>query len=373
MDTVFPFGFPGATAWYLVLYIATLAVHVVFMNYVLGGTAYLAAVTVFTGEPTRSRQRTPMALLLRDWMPFFLSAAITAGVAPLLFVQILYKKSFYTGNLLLFHRWMSVVPALIVGFYLLYLMKSRRMSAWRIPARVIVGVGAFVCFAFTGYSWTENHMLGLDAGAWPAFYGEGELFYRNWRMVPRFGIWFFGSFPMMCAIVAWQLRLRADCGGVQYRTELRRCAMLALGGLTLAAFCALMYYRGLDHATRETVTGRFGRAYVAIAALGAAFQIGAWLSIMRDPPQVHVHLLVATIAGIVTILGATVVREAVRLAAVDVSLLFEAHAAASRVGGLAVFLFFAAVNAGVIVWCVLLVRRNLQSADVEREKGPGGE
>ena len=46
----------------------------------------------------------PLAAPLRDWLPFVLSAAITAGIAPLLFVQILYQRAFYTANLLLFNR-----------------------------------------------------------------------------------------------------------------------------------------------------------------------------------------------------------------------------------------------------------------------------
>lgn len=35
MDTVFPFGLPGPTAFYLTLYLLTLVVHVIFMNYVV--------------------------------------------------------------------------------------------------------------------------------------------------------------------------------------------------------------------------------------------------------------------------------------------------------------------------------------------------
>ena len=42
MNEVFPFGLPPATALYLVLYVLTLSVHVVFMNYCLGGSLYLA-------------------------------------------------------------------------------------------------------------------------------------------------------------------------------------------------------------------------------------------------------------------------------------------------------------------------------------------
>ena len=66
------------------------------------------------------------------------SAAITAGVAPLLFLQILYQREFYTANLLLFNRWMAILPVLIVGFYSLYLIKGDWLWQQRWPLRAVV-------------------------------------------------------------------------------------------------------------------------------------------------------------------------------------------------------------------------------------------
>ena len=83
MDQVFPIGFPGPTAFYLTLYVLTLVVHVLFMNYVLAGTAYLA-IRSLGGRPP-NRGSATISGVLSDWMPVMLSGAITAGVAPLLF------------------------------------------------------------------------------------------------------------------------------------------------------------------------------------------------------------------------------------------------------------------------------------------------
>ena len=47
MSLPFPFGFPAATQLYLVLLVATLLVHMIFMHYVLAGTAYLACGRLF--------------------------------------------------------------------------------------------------------------------------------------------------------------------------------------------------------------------------------------------------------------------------------------------------------------------------------------
>ena len=66
--------------------------------------------------------------VVRDWLPAVLGLAITTGIAPLLFVQILYKRQFYTANLLLFNRFMLLLPALIVAYYMLYLVKSHALA-----------------------------------------------------------------------------------------------------------------------------------------------------------------------------------------------------------------------------------------------------
>ena len=111
MDTLFPFGFPFATSFYLTAYVLTLVLHVVFMNYVFAGSAYLAVVAVFQGKEAADPATSRLSTVLRDWMPAMLSGAITAGIAPLLFLQILYQRNHYVANLLLFHRWMALLPA----------------------------------------------------------------------------------------------------------------------------------------------------------------------------------------------------------------------------------------------------------------------
>ena len=83
MDTPFPFGLPLPTAFYLTVYVLTLMIHVVFMNYVHAGPGYLAVAYLRSGgRPLRET-----ATVVKELTPFMLSEAITAGVAPHLFAQ----------------------------------------------------------------------------------------------------------------------------------------------------------------------------------------------------------------------------------------------------------------------------------------------
>jgi len=357
MDVVFPIGFPGPTAFYLSLYVLTLVVHVVFMNYVLAGSAYLAVASVFTGGPSVQRQKTPTALLLRDWMPFAISAAITAGVAPLLFIQILYKKAFYSANLLLFHRWMAILPVLIVGFYLAYVLKSKKIGHWPAPVRALVGIGAFLCFAFTAYSWTENHLLSTEAGAWPTLYGSGSLVYDHPQLIPRLALWFFGGFPTLAVLIGWQLRAAQRRGEDILPVESRRITAIACAGLLLSAIAAAIYYWTMDAAGRAAPMSPMARPYLALGVVGLLVQGIGWVRQWRSAEIQKAALMLSTIGVLLTVVGMTVVREALRITAIDLESLYAQHAAAAGIGGLSAFLAFFLINALAIIWCVRLVRR----------------
>lgn len=361
MSVPFPLNLPGPTAFYLVLYLTTLVVHVVFMNYVLAGTAYLAVCSLIPAASADQKPgEHPFSALLRDWMPFILSAAITAGIAPLLFLQILYQRSYYTANLLLFHRWMIILPVLIVGFYLLYLLKSRLTERSVVLLRTAVGIAAFVCFAFVAWSWTENHLLSLAESAWPEQYASGRLTYRSPELFPRLALWFSGAFPTMALCVSGQVWYLRSRGLPVANQAVLRCARIAMAGLVVAAICAVWYAFALPNDVRSRITAPDARGFLPLAVIGWGIQFAGW-RILSKGIELSFNRLAVLAAGLaMTLVGMTVLREMRRLAAIDIDSLFSTHANAASVGGLNVFLFFFAVNAGLIGWCLATVRRGLR-------------
>ncbi len=360
MDTPFPFGFPAPTAFYLVLFVVTLIVHVVLMNYVLAGTAVLA-VSGLRGGLARPN---PLAGILGDWLPFALSGAITAAIAPLLFVQILYRQPFYTANLLLFNRWMAMLPVLIVGFYLLYVLKAPRFEG-RWP-RTAAALGAAVCFLFAAWSWTENSLLTLAGDQWAGFYQAERIVHWEPALLPRLGMWIFGALPTMALVCLLQIansnrgnrNLETRYGPDAVTGTVRLLAWLALAGLAAAVACGLIYAAVGDLAVRSALTGPLGRWYLLLGLVGAAAQFALWWGLVRDPtPRRLAPLTLATLA---TIAGMTVFREAVRLHALDLQAslqpYFDQHAVAAGRGGFVAFLVFAALNVGLASLCVWIVR-----------------
>lgn len=395
MNTAFPFGLPGPSAFYLTLYVLTLVAHVVFMNYVLGGSAYLAFVSIFRGG-AKQRHRSPAALVMRDWMPFALSAAITAGIAPLLFVQILYQERFYTANLLLFNRFMVILPVLIVAFYLLYVLKSRRIGRWPLALRTVVGIGAFASFLFVAWTWTENHLLSMqDQATWTAMFASGAIVYKSSETAPRLSLWFLGSLPTTAMLVTWQLRyyqLRATHVGMpavaEARSpetaeamqecmdpaaagvEARRMCRFGLIALALTLCAGAWYWWVLPEQAQRAVLGALGFPYVVLAFVGLCLQVGGWVMQLRALGRGNAlnaaWLWVGGAGMLLAILGATVLREVIRLSRLDIEALASTHARAREIGGLGAFLVFAVLNAALIALCVRLVRRSIGRAPTLR-------
>jgi hypothetical protein len=331
---------------------------------VLAGSIYLA----FGRLMGKTRcQACRWQSVLVDWLPFATGLAITAGVGPLLFVQILYGREFATANLLLSHRWMAILPVLIVCFYLLYLQKSvwiaRRAWAWR-PAVAAVTCGGFM---FIAWSWTENHLLMLDREAWPGIYATGSIWYESAGVLPRLAAWCFLAFPSLAVELAWQGWLLGDRldepavadTRVMGLSPVRRLAVTALCGLTGTLLAAAAYWPAIPDPARAAITGALAGPWLLVAAAALAMQLVAWSITLYSDRLAQVTLIVTTAAWVVALLGVAVVREAIRLAAVDLEAGSELHDVALGIGGLPVFLLFAALNAAAIVWCIRTVRAAL--------------
>jgi len=371
MTTLFPFGFPWPTAMYLALFVLTAAIYVVFMQYVLAGSIVLAVgyFTALVRRGTGAERVRPirsgldsglMQKVVRDWLPAILGLAIAAAIAPLLFLQVLYRREFYTASQLLFVRFLLLVPALIAAYLLLYLLKSQALAARGAAVRGLVALLACACLLFTAWAWTGNHVLGLHEGSWKAQYTSDRWIYRDAEIWPRLGYWITASFPTLAVGLAWQFHWgRGLHAPVDLDRVSRRLRALALLGLGTSAAEAWLWQLWLGDSARGTVFSMLALPYGLVAFAGMGIQAAGWLPVKTGVDLTARRLAMISTGAALTILGALVVREARRLAAIDVTQLFETHSQAARVSGMSLFLVFFVVNAAAITLCVLIVRRAL--------------
>ncbi|MBL8819610.1 MAG: hypothetical protein JNL58_26530 [Planctomyces sp.] len=375
MNQMFPIGFEGPLAFYLVVYVLTLVVHVFLMAYVLAGSLWLAWVTVFPKATAGSihgeipRTKHPAARILRDWLPFALSGAITAGVAPLLFIQILYQQQFYTANVLLGWRWMVVIPVLVMAFYLLYIMKSKIISQWSLGIRIGLSICVAGSFLFVAFCWTTNHLLSLNASQWPVAYETGDAVQSLPALSLRLATWITGTFPAMGVLMSWQLRgmkSRTDswrdvASDVNWLTliedEDRRIAWVSLAAMIASLILAFCYFLTLPEEVRSNLTGTAGILWIAVLLSSSGVMITGLIRQRRSHTGSKSWLIAVTGALFVQLTAAASLREIIRLTQADLSAVVQSTKAAAEIGGLVMFLVFTVLNAGLIAFCLWLVRR----------------
>jgi hypothetical protein len=122
-----PLALP-APAWLLwALLLLTFFLHLIPMNLVLGGSIVGAIARVRGRRPGRAHEAR-LAHIIVKAMPVLISAAVTLGVAALLFLQVLYGRVFFVSAIVIGWWWLSVIGLLMLTYYAAYLMAMRETS-----------------------------------------------------------------------------------------------------------------------------------------------------------------------------------------------------------------------------------------------------
>lgn len=149
---------PSPWGWFEALLVATFALHILFMNLAVG-----SALLAFFG---RGRHR-ELAHELGHRAPTLLALTINFGVAPLLFVQVLYGQFLYTSSVLMAGWWLSAIAAVIIGYYGLYAHDARFDAAPGLSRLALAVSLAFLLY--TGFLLSNNMTLMLRPEAWTAY------------------------------------------------------------------------------------------------------------------------------------------------------------------------------------------------------------
>ncbi len=116
-----PNPLPGPFWVFKLLLMVTFFLHILVMNAMLGG-AVLALPPA--GARAATRIGAGCSWTCAGKMPALLAATITLGIAPLLFVQVLYGQFFYTSSILMAWPWFLLLVFLVLAYYGLYIVAS---------------------------------------------------------------------------------------------------------------------------------------------------------------------------------------------------------------------------------------------------------
>lgn len=179
-----PMGVPFYPLVFQILLVLTFALHIIFVNFVIGGSSMAVYSYFRSGKYYRS-----LAKAFAKATTINLSLAIVLGVAPLLFVQVIYDPFWYTSNVLSASWMIGILFVLMAAFsfaYLFYLKFNkgkRHIAVWGIFAFLFVMLAAVIMHAVSYQAlqpekWLEWYMNNnstdlygarLHAFQWPRF------------------------------------------------------------------------------------------------------------------------------------------------------------------------------------------------------------
>ncbi|KAA3633780.1 MAG: hypothetical protein DWP97_08370 [Calditrichaeota bacterium] len=109
------YNFISAPLWLVtVLHIVTLSLHLIAMNFLFGGI-----IVLIFGKVTNKWENAVVQKFIKLF-PNAMAATVSFGVAPLLFVQLVYAKQVYSASIVSGWFWLMIIVVAIITYYLLY-------------------------------------------------------------------------------------------------------------------------------------------------------------------------------------------------------------------------------------------------------------
>lgn len=369
----FPFGLPWPSLFYETLYVLTWVPHLILALLVAGGAGYVSwRILRPRGGEGEHAPPERIEVWLRDWLPALFSAAVTVGIAPLLFVQLLYQEEFYTAHILLRGRWMLLGPVLISAFYFLYLLKGHWLPKQSRRLQAAVGLATCASFLFAAWCWTENHLTANAPRDWTTMYVSGPSLSLTLSALCRWGAWIALALPVLGATVPWlalvlpaprtaaaDAALLTPSNSERYEVEL--WSRLALAGLGVSAAAGGAYLLTLPKAQSPALWGVMGAPAFLILLAAAGYLGRTWFGQLSAKTWTGPFRLRSTAGTLVLLFAAAACRETLRLYALAEASdgrfgqLLSRHAAHWERGGLIAFAVFAVLNVAACIWCVRLV------------------
>jgi len=252
--------------WFQLLLSVTFLLHLLVMNIMLGLAIIAFANHVFRPSMTAENQ------LISKKLPFTIAFTINFGVAPLLFLQVLYGHLMYTSSVLMAVFWLAIIPLLILAYYgaYIYNLKFTQLPGLHTLLTAFIAT-VFLAIAFF---FTTNTSLMVSPGSWPRYFDHPEGLLLNFgdpTLIPRY----LHSVLASVAVSGLALGLYYDW---KARQGDRSAAMHIAGAMNWFAYATILnfgigtwYFGGLPPSIR-TVTGAAGAftLFFLIAGIAAA-------------------------------------------------------------------------------------------------------
>jgi len=322
-----PIPLPAPTWLLQFLLVFTFVLHLLAMNSLLGGVIFLTVSSFLGRRDSRHREFTRRVSRV---MPPVTAFTITLGVAPLLFVQLVYGQLFYTTSALMAWYWLAVVFLVLLGYYGVYWYQMEHDELG--PKAVWVILVTAILFVHVAFLFTQNMTAMLHPQDFYSLYMNGRVgsilgpvTVLNIARLAHFVVAAVALAGLGAALVSHRWKTEspdlADWG--------RRYGVSLFMGATLVQYLVgLWFLFSLPVEIRQALVGD----KLAVGILASAIVL-ALLAVLSAPR----NLLVSSVAILGTVSMMAVVRHFVRMA--YLAPYFDPHALPVQ-GQWVVFFFF---------------------------------
>jgi hypothetical protein len=311
-------GIPGPEWLFHVLLVFTFFLHLVFMNLTLGGTLLAFVSHLRSG----GRSDDPNGVLAGRMMAvnaYGISLTITTGVAPLLFIQLLYQQFFYSGTILLGWIWFAMLVLLMFGYYAAYLYKFRGAPSRGTGGGVWLGLSA-LAFLLIAMIHVAVHLIHVQPERWAQYAASPLSVLGDSTYWPRLLHFVLAGIAFAALVIAWWAARQAAAGvDVELNTQIARSGWRwALGATAAQVLDGVVLLVVLP---REVLMGIMsgGLATLVPLTLSIMLAVGLLMMLARGlNPVTHLGLVTGTLgAMILTIAVMTITRHQVRVLYLD--------------------------------------------------------
>jgi hypothetical protein len=303
-----PLPIPAPPGLLHILLVFTFLLHVLFMNMALGGT--LIATAGHLRDPRGNGAR--LARELSRWNTYGIAFTVTTGIAPLLFLQVLYGHLFYSAAILLGGFWLLAVGILTAAYYANFVYKLGRSTPS--PLWIVTAAAGFLLVALALVAVT---LLWMSPGEWPAVALDRARVLALPSLLPRFLHFVVGAVAVAgFLVVLFQVhRDRFGPGGdPAYRAWAARHGLAWARWATVVQVALGVWF--LLALPRDTMRGIMGGSAYAMGSfavgLALALLLLVLLFILRDPLRQRGRTQLTGAVMLLVVVAMVLLRDALR-------------------------------------------------------------
>ncbi len=342
-----PDAIPAPWGWFQGLLLLCFLVHLLLMNAMFG-----SACIALLSHLLQRNAAAPCTASVSQALPSLIAFTVNFGVAPLLFVQVLYGHLIYTSSLLMAVYWLSVVGLLMAAYALAYLLKyqGQRLGWLRVPILLtIVSLFATIAFVFV-----NNIGLMQAPASWIRYFDAPRGLLLNLRdpmQLPRYLHFVLASVAVgglsIAGFVHWQQQ-RGDWSGADWvRRGCRWFSFATMANILVG----LWFLFSLPPGTVELSSAE-GQWLAMLLAVGFLLSLPA---IRAGLAGRVVGATLWTLATVAVMVGA---RELLRRALLAPWFSPAQLPVQPELAPMAIFLIIFVLGLGLIGWMVSFTRRN---------------